>query len=104
MPTFVFTYRKAAGYTRTPQSQTAWLAWFDSMEDQLADRGQPVVAHAVLGNCSPDSTEPGGYTLVRADDLEAATALAKGCPHLERGGGVEVGELGEVPGTRPDGG
>ena len=25
-------------------------------------------------------------------------AIAKGCPHLERGGGLEVGQLGEVPG------
>jgi len=96
MPTFVFTYRKAAGYTPTPQTGQAWQAWFDSMSGQLADRGQPVVAHAVLGDTSPDGTEPGGYSLVRADDLEAATALAKGCPHLVHGGGVEVGELGEV--------
>ena len=97
MPTFVFTYRKGTGYTRTAQTHAAWVNWFDGMSGQLADRGQPVVAHTVLGNCSPDSTEPGGYTLVRADDLVAATALARGCPHLEHGGGVEVGELSEVP-------
>jgi hypothetical protein len=35
----------------------------------------------------------GGYTLVTADDLEAAVALAKGHPLLRQGGGVEVGEL-----------
>ena len=104
MPTFVFTYRKGTGYIRTAQSRAAWADRLNSMSGQLADTGQPVVAHTVLGNCSPDSTEPGGYTLVRADDLEAATALAKGCPHLEHGGGVEVGELGEVPGdVRPAG-
>lgn len=28
-----------------------------------------------------------------ADDLDAALALAKGCPHLDAGGGVEVGKL-----------
>jgi hypothetical protein len=97
MPTFVFTYRRATGYTRTPQTLAAWNAWFGGMGDQLADRGQPVAAHTVLGNCSPGDTEPGGYSLVQADDLEAATAIAKGCPHLVHGGGVEVGELAEVP-------
>jgi hypothetical protein len=24
-------------------------------------------------------------------------AIAKGCPHLDRNGGVEIGQLGEVP-------
>lgn len=99
MPTFVFTYRRAADYTRTPQTLAAWNAWFGSMGDRLADQGKPVAAHTVLGNCSADSTEPGGYSIVRADDLEAATALAKGCPHLVHGGGVEVGELAEVSGV-----
>ena len=37
-----------------------------------------------------------------ADDLEAAVALAKGCPFLEDGGGVEVGALTILNrGTRP---
>ena len=92
MPMFVLAYRKTAGYTPTPQTQAAWMAWFDSMSDQLADMGKPVIAHTALGNCSADSTELGGYTVIRADDLEAATAIAKGCPHLERGGGpLQVG-------------
>jgi hypothetical protein len=101
MPTFVFTYRRATGYARTPQTLAAWNAWFGSMGEQLADQGKPVTAHTVLGNCSPDSTEPGGYSIVWADDLEAAAALAKGCPHLVHGGGVEVGELAEAPGISP---
>jgi hypothetical protein len=99
MPAFIFTYRKAAGYTRAPQTTAAWRAWFEGMGGQLTDQGQPVVAHTVLGTCDPAGTEPGGYSLIQADDLEAATAIAKGCPHLEHGGGIEVGELGEVPGT-----
>jgi hypothetical protein len=36
--------------------------------------------------------------MIHADDMESAMAIAKGCPHLERGGGIEVGQLGEVPG------
>jgi hypothetical protein len=35
----------------------------------------------------------GGYSLITAADLEAAVILGKGCPFLENGGGVEVGEL-----------
>jgi len=98
MPMFVLTYRSRPGYTPTPQTQAAWNAWFGSMGDQLADMGKPVIAQAALGNCSRESTELGGYSLVQADDLEAATAIAKGCPHLEHSGGVEIGQLGEIPG------
>lgn len=98
MPMFVLAYRSRPGYTPTPQTQAAWHAWFGRLGDQLADMGKPVTAQAALGNCSRESTEMGGYSLIEADDLEAATAIAKGCPHLEHSGGVEVGLLGEVTG------
>jgi hypothetical protein len=39
-----------------------------------------------------------GYTLVTAGDFAAAVELAKGCPIVEEGGGVEVGLLTPVPG------
>ena len=70
MPTFVLAYRNRPGYTPTPQTQAAWHAWFGSMGDQLADMGKPVIAEAALGNCSRESTEMGGYSLIEADDLE----------------------------------
>jgi YCII-related domain len=97
MPKYVLTYRNPTGYTPTAETRAAWTAWFDSMGDQLVDLGKPAVGRASLGNCSMDSTELGGYSVIEADDLEAAAAVAKGCPHLNRGGGVEVGQLGEVP-------
>jgi hypothetical protein len=37
-----------------------------------------------------------GFTLVTADDLAAATELARGCPGLTHGVSVEVGELVEM--------
>jgi len=97
MPDFVFTYRNPVGYTPTPETRAAWAAWFDGMGQQLADLGKPAVARAALGNCGADRTELGGYSVIHADDLESAMTIAKGCPHLARGGGIEVGQLGEVP-------
>ena len=101
MPAFVLVYRGPADYARTPETAAAWQAWFAGMGDQLADLGKPVVTRASLGDCDPARTELGGYSLITASDLDAALAIAKGCPHLNRNGGVEVGELGEVPGTGP---
>jgi len=103
MPTFVFSYRSRPGYTSTPESGAAWMAWFRGMGDQIADLGKPAVDRAVLGDCGP-ATELSGYSLISAADLESAVALAKGCPAVDSGGGVEVGLLGEVPssgGTGP---
>jgi hypothetical protein len=38
-------------------------------------------------------TTLGGYSLIRAGSLDAASALARGCPVLTAGGGVEICEL-----------
>jgi len=97
MPTFVLSYRNPAGYTPSPETGAEWRAWFDGMGDALVDLGKPVVERTSIGECSAETTELGGFSLVRADDLEGAIAVAKGCPHLERNGGVEVGLLGDVP-------
>ena len=97
MPDFVFTYRNPVGYTPTPETRAAWAAWFDGMGQQLADLGKPAVARAALGNCGADRTELGGYSVIQADDLESAMTIAKGCPHLNRNGGVEIGQLAEIP-------
>jgi hypothetical protein len=96
MPTFVFTYRTAPGYTRTPESAEAWIAWFDGMGGHVADIGKPAAGSSAVGNCGP-GTELGGYSLISAADLDEALTVAKGCPSLARDGGVEVAQLTEVP-------
>jgi hypothetical protein len=102
MATFVLAYRSPEGYTPgSPQTVAAWTAWFESMGTNLVDKGKPAVAAAALGSCDAETTRLGGFSLISARDLEEAVALAKGCPHLGTGGGVEIGELGEVPGSTP---
>jgi YCII-related domain-containing protein len=91
MSTFVFIYRAPKNYTPSEDAIAQWGAWFESMGDSVVDRGNRVVDRATLGGAL--DTVLGGYSLVRADDLDAAVGLAKGCPILEQSGGVEVGEL-----------
>ena len=79
----------------------AWSAWFESMGANVAERGNPVYDSGALGNCGA-GTRPAGYSLVTGDDLDAAMALARDCPVLDEGGGVEVGEIAVVnPDDRP---
>ena len=38
-----------------------------------------------------------GYTVIKADSMEAALSIAKAYPFLEIGGSLEVSELVEMP-------
>jgi len=100
MPTFVLTYRPPKDYKAgTPEGMAAWTAWFESMGPALADIGKLVGESTVVGNCGSDVRALAGYSVIRADDLAAASSVAKGCPFVALGGGVEVGLLADLPGT-----
>lgn len=92
MPTYLITNRVPNDFTGSADASAAWTAWFDRLGDSLEDRGNPAFDRTTVGNCGP-GTELGGYTLITADSLDAAVALATEHPLMARGGGVEVGEL-----------
>ena len=93
MATFLFSYRMPVDYQPgRPDAVANWIAFFEGMGDHVVDRGQPVSQTAELGDCGA-GTRPGGDSLIFADDLETALALAKGCPALAEGAGVQVGQL-----------
>ena len=103
MPTFMFTYRSPKDYQAgTPEGIAAWTAWFQSIRADLLDIGRPVGESMAVGDCGSDIGPLGGYSLIRADDLAAARTVAKGCPFVDAGGGVEVGLLVDLPGTPSD--
>lgn len=95
MPTYLFAYRAPRDRPPvTPEANRAWMSWFESLgSDVLQVPGDPVFVSRAVGRVSDDTTELGGYSLIAADDIEAAAELAAGCPLLARGGGIEVGEI-----------
>lgn len=96
MPKFLFTYRLPKAYVPgRPDAVAAWTEWFAEMGSSVADQGNPVFESASLGHCG-EGTALGGYSLITADDLDTALALAKGCPALREGAGVEVGLITEI--------
>ena len=66
----------------------AWGTWFGTLGSAIVDPGNPCGESRSLGAASGGSLT--GYTVLSADSLESATELAKGCPVLTDGGGVEV--------------
>jgi hypothetical protein len=92
MPTYLITNRVPDSFKPGPEALAAWTAWFEHLGSHLKDRGNPAFTCATLGNCGP-GTSLGGYTLLSADDLQTAIALAEAHPLMTRDGGVEIGEL-----------
>lgn len=78
-----------------------WIEWFGKVGANLVDKGMPL-SNAIT--ITKDGEMPGnaefvGYNVVQAEDIDAAIALAKQNPHLEREGAtVEVHEMMEMPG------
>jgi YCII-related domain-containing protein len=97
MPDYVLTFRSTTSYDPSPQTRAAWQEYFAGLGDSVLELGRPVVAATTVGSCDDDDTRLGGYSIIEADDLDAAAAIAKASPAVARGGGVEIGELGPVP-------
>jgi hypothetical protein len=74
-----------------------WGEWMQGLGNALTDQGNPLGASTTINR--DGSTEDGGgadpvtgYMILEADSLDAAVALAKGCPHLNYDGTIVVSE------------
>jgi hypothetical protein len=78
----------------------AWGAWFGGLGEAVADGGNPFGASStVRSDGSVTAGAPSGltgYSILKADSLDRAVALAKGCPVLANGGSVDVYETFDV--------
>jgi hypothetical protein len=93
MSTFLFAYRAPKDYQPgDPGEMAAWHTFFENMGSSVVEVGEPIFARTSLGNPAQD-TVLAGYSLIAADDLESAVALAQDCPTLRNGGGLEIGEI-----------
>jgi hypothetical protein len=98
MPNFVFSYRVPSDYRPGAETAAEWQAWFAGMGSALVDVGHAVVDYASLGEVGGGSRMV-GYSVLSAEDMDCALALAKDCPALRVGGGVEVGPVMEAAGS-----
>ena len=75
----------------------AWGAWFGRLGSALVDGGNPTTGNAKTiagdGSVSDGSaaTRVSGYSIIKANSLDEAVEMAKGCPVL--GGGAKVSVL-----------
>ncbi|HXL57989.1 MAG TPA: YciI family protein [Chitinophagaceae bacterium] len=65
----------------------------------LVGGGQTVSANGTVADAVTSAKEGivGGYLIVKADSLDAAAEIAKGCPHIANEGNIEVREIAPMP-------
>lgn len=77
----------------------AWTDWFGTIGDALVDGGNPASRTKTIaanGSVSDDAGGPSGYSIIKADSIDAAVAIAKGCPVLAGGASIQVVETFEA--------
>jgi hypothetical protein len=85
----------------------AWGAYMGGlMKDGILTGGLPLVSggkvvskSGITGEAVTSAKEGivGGYLIVKADSIEKAAELAKGCPHIAGDGNIEVREIAPMP-------
>lgn len=90
------------GMAPTPEESAAimqeWTSWFGTLGENLVDAGNPTspMAKRIASGGSVSDGAGGepvlGYSIIKADSLDAAVEAAKGCPQLKAGGEVTVYE------------
>jgi hypothetical protein len=100
MPTFLITYHGAMEMPTDPaardQMMSAFMTWAGSVGDDMVDPGSPLgPSRVVTGSAETDGRADGpvdGYTIIKADSLDAAVGAVRSHPFLGRGGTLQVSE------------
>ncbi len=101
MSNYIFAYH-GGKRPETPEAgaelMARWKAWMGSLGDALGNLtplGMPKTVSSDGVSDDVGSNRLTGFSIVKADSIDAALEMAKGCPHLEIGT-IEVAEVMEM--------
>ena len=104
MPQYVISYLggdQPSSPEEGKQHMSKYMEWLSSLGDSAISPMNPFKNTSTV---NPDgSTDNGsktkmsGFTIIKADSMDAALSIAKDCPFLEIGGSLEVSELMQMP-------
>ena len=99
MANFLLTFHGGGPMPATKEEQDqvmkAWTDWFGALGDSLVDGGNPISGARAIspdGSVMDATSAPSGYSILKADSLDQAVTLSKGCPVLAGGATVLVSE------------
>jgi hypothetical protein len=103
VPKYVLVYSGGRGVSDDPDERAAqydrWERWMKDLGSAIVQPGAATGAAKTVkadGAVDGGSCAVSGYSVLSADDLDAAVRLAGGCPVLEIGGAVDVYEALEM--------
>ncbi len=100
MPNYIIAYHggnKPESPEEGAKHMAKWKAWVEGLGDAAVNPGTPlgksktVSSSGISDDGGPDPMS--GFSIVKADSMDASLEMAKGCPHLELGGTLEVAEV-----------
>ena len=104
MTQFVFVYlggNQPSNPEEANKHFSKYMEWLSSLGDSVVI---PTIPLKSTNTVSPDGTirEGGssamsGFSIIKAESMEAALSIAQACPFLEIGGSLEVSELMQMP-------
>jgi hypothetical protein len=103
MPNYIIAYHggnKPESPEEGAKHMAKWKAWVEGLGDAAVNPGTPlgksktVSSSGVSDDGGPDPMS--GFSIVKADSMDAALEMAKACPFLETGGTLEVAEVMEM--------
>jgi len=85
MKKFMLLYSGPA--TGPDASHAGWPEWFQKVGDNLVDKGSPMMHGLTVrpSNASESVAPFNGYSIIQAEDSDAATALAAQHPYVALG-------------------
>jgi hypothetical protein len=80
------------------QQMKAWTEWMGTAGSAVVDQGNPLTPRASVRDdgTAAEPSDQNGYTIVEAEDLDAARALLAGHPFLLEGKGRFAVEIFEI--------
>ncbi len=102
MSSYIFAYhggKKPESPEEGAKHMAKWKAWIGGLGDAVVNPGTPLgMSKTVSSGGVSDDGGPNplvGFSIVKADSMDAALEMAKGCPFLEMGT-IEVAEVKEM--------
>jgi hypothetical protein len=77
-----------------------WLAWYEKSGKAIVDAGSPLAygIQVTKEGSAKAQTQIAGYTIVQADDMDAAKAMVADHPHfMLPGATIEIYEMMQMP-------